>query len=155
MMVARKPWKILVIDDSEVMLARIKRTLLAEGYDVVATTHVVGNARYLPTVDLVLIDYHMPGIDGRSVLESLRSVSTTGPRACKFYVYTSDAAMASRYAELGFDGVVRDKGDFVQLASQLKAFFRLRALQTLRDPGSCDRVKVVDDALVQEARRAK
>ncbi len=72
---------ILVIDDSEVMLSRIRRALEVEGYDVTATTRAVGNARHIPTCDLAIIDNHMPGIDGGTVIASLRSARGLGVKA--------------------------------------------------------------------------
>ena len=86
-----------MIDDSEVMLSRIKKALVAEGYEVTTTTRAVGNARYIPTSDLVIIDYHMPGIDGETVIEALRGSSGRAEHedaaksqksACLFYLYT-------------------------------------------------------------------
>ncbi|MET0593923.1 MAG: response regulator, partial [Polyangiaceae bacterium] len=55
------PRHILVIDDSEVLLSRIKKALVDDGHMVTTTTQTVGNARHLATCDLVIIDYHMPG----------------------------------------------------------------------------------------------
>jgi hypothetical protein len=46
---------VLVIDDSQVMLDRIRRALTTAGYDVTATTQIIGNARYLASCDLLII----------------------------------------------------------------------------------------------------
>jgi len=48
--------RILVIDDSEFVLARVKSVLAAAGYDVQTTTQTVGTGRYLRNCDLVLRD---------------------------------------------------------------------------------------------------
>ena len=127
-----RPYKILVIDDSEVMLTRIKRALLGEGYDVIATSQIVGNARYLPKCDLVILDYHMPGLDGRAVLDSLKAVASTTETSCRFYLYTSDPALCGRSAELGFDGVLAKKGDMDALTHQLRTLFRTWSIRSLR-----------------------
>jgi CheY-like chemotaxis protein len=128
-----KPRKILVIDDSPVMLARIQRTLVAEGYEVIASSQVVGNARHLPTCDLVLIDYHMPGLNGSSVLASLRAVATTMKSKQPFYVYTSDPMIALRFKELGFDGAFAKKGDEAELVRQTRAYFRILEMREARE----------------------
>ena len=128
----KKPRKILVIDDSAVMLERIKRALMGEGYEVIATSQLVGNARHLPTCDLVLIDYHMPGLNGSSVLDSLRSVATTMKGKQPFYVYTSDASVALRYREYGFDGAFSKKGDDQELIRQARAYFRILEMREAR-----------------------
>jgi two-component system OmpR family response regulator len=116
--------RILVIDDSEVVLSRMKRALVAEGYEVLATTQVVGNARHLPTCDLVVIDYHMPGLDGSSVLASLRSLANSMKNVCPLFVYTSDQKIADTHAQLGFDGAFTAKGDERALVRQVAAVFR-------------------------------
>jgi CheY-like chemotaxis protein len=129
----KKPRKILVIDDSPVMLARIQRALAAEGYEVIASSQVVGNARHLPSCDLVLIDYHMPGLNGSSVLASLRAVATTMKSKHPFYVYTSDPMVALRFKELGFDGAFAKKGDETELVRQARAYFRILEMREARE----------------------
>jgi two-component system OmpR family response regulator len=119
-----KPRRIMVIDDSEIMLGRIKRALVSEGYDVIATTHPVGNARHLPTCDLVILDFHMPGLDGSSVVASLRALANSLKNECQLFVYSSDKKVESDYARLGFDGAFISKGDEHALVRQVAAVFR-------------------------------
>jgi two-component system, OmpR family, response regulator len=127
--------RILVIDDSEILLERVKHALEPEGYDIIATTHIVGNARYLPTCDLVIIDFHMPGLDGSSVVSSLRSLANSMKNVCPLFVYTSDEKVEQMYARLGFDGAFTGKGDLRSLVRQVAALFRtidMRAARELR-----------------------
>ena len=124
--------RILLIDDSEAVLARVSATLTAAGYDVVTTSQTVGAGRLLPGCDLVVIDYHMPGIDGRAVLESLRAAVQAWSKKPLFYLYTSDKPLASQYRRLGFDGAFTDKGDLGKLARQVDAALRLVRLKALR-----------------------
>jgi serine/threonine-protein kinase len=125
---------ILVIDDSDVMLSRIRRALEADGYDVTTTTRAVGTARYIPTCDLAIVDYHMPGIDGGTVITSLRAAASSSQReqSCLFYLYTSDPAIAKDYARLGFHGCFVDKGDEDALVRQVRAVFRMLAMRALQ-----------------------
>jgi CheY-like chemotaxis protein len=120
---------ILVIDDSEVMLARIKRALVADGHTVITTTQTVGNARYLGSVDLVIIDYHMPGIDGRAVQEQLRGAAAQLERQPLFYLYTSDPKVTA--LAKGFDGCFTNKGDDNFLIQQVRAVFRLSQIRAM------------------------
>jgi CheY-like chemotaxis protein len=122
---------ILVIDDSEVMLSRIRRALELEGYDVTATARAVGNARHIASSDLIIIDFHMPGIDGGTVIASLRAAATTKGHPCLFYLYTSDKAVARDYRKLGFDGCFTDKGNEESLARQVRAVFRMLQMRQL------------------------
>ncbi len=123
---------ILVIDDSTAMLGEIKTALQAAGYEVVTTTQTVGSARHLGRCDLVMVDYLMPGIDGGTVLASLRSATEAHGRSVLFYLYTSDAAIAARYRQFGFDGCFTEKGDMRSLVRQVRSAFRLRDLMRRR-----------------------
>jgi two-component system OmpR family response regulator len=131
--------QILIIDDSEVLLARIKRVLLHAGYEVIVSTQVVGNARHLTTCDLIIVDYHMPGLNGSTVVESMKAVARSAGRSCAFYVYSSDATITQDYARLGFDGAFASKGDDAELIRQVAAYFRLASMRSLRKAGAAPR----------------
>jgi CheY-like chemotaxis protein len=120
---------ILVIDDSEVMLARIKKALLADGHTVTTTTQTVGNARHLSSCDLVIIDYHMPGIDGFAVQQQLRGAAAQLQRVPLFYLYTSDPSVVPQAK--GFDGCFTNKGDEAALIQQVRAVFRLSQIRAM------------------------
>jgi len=121
--------RILVIDDSQVMLERIQCALVDAGYDVTATTQIVGNARYLASCDLLIIDYHMPGLNGDSVVESLRTIAHSTKHKSQLFLYTSDEKVASNYRALGFDGAFWGKGDESVLVRQVAALFRTLAMR--------------------------
>jgi DNA-binding NarL/FixJ family response regulator len=132
------PRHILVIDDSEVLLSRIKKALVDDGHVVTSTTQTVGNARHLATCDLVIIDYHMPGINGLAVQQAMRAAAAHLDHEPLFYLYTSDRAVAATFAELGFDGAF-PKGDETVLVQQVRAVFRLsqiRAMAQKERPGT-------------------
>lgn len=66
--------KILVVDDSEFMLARI-RQLLADKYDILESNSSISAIKIIAVnrPDLVLLDYEMPICDGKQALEMIRS----------------------------------------------------------------------------------
>lgn len=68
--------KILVVDDSGAMLRNVKGWL-EDSYQVILANSGAMAIKYLSTnrPDLVLLDYEMPIIDGRQVLEMIRSES--------------------------------------------------------------------------------
>lgn len=123
---------ILLIDDSEAVLDESRQALTEAGFRVVATSQTVGVARHLRGCDLVIIDYHMPGLDGRAVLESLKSAAEASGAAPAFYMYTSDSAAGMQARELGFDGVFGQKGSAEALVRQVEAIVRLQRLRQVR-----------------------
>jgi CheY-like chemotaxis protein len=123
--------RILVIDDSEVTLARAGAVLTAGGYDVVTTTNPVGNARHLKTSDLVLVDLHMPGLNGVAVLRSLRAALPAGATTPVFSLFTTDERASIDWQTMGFDGVITQKGLDRALIDQVHAVFRTLRLRAL------------------------
>lgn len=121
--------RILIIDDSEVVLSQMERALSADGYQVTTTAQSVGAARHLVHADLVILDFHMPGIDGQQVLESMRAATRNAERKPIIYLYTTDRELAGRYRALGFDGAFTEKGDTAALVRQVAAAFRLIKLR--------------------------
>jgi two-component system, OmpR family, response regulator len=124
--------RILIIDDSEAVLVRAKNALVAAGFEVITTSQTVGAARHLRSCDLVIVDYYMPGIDGKGVLDSLRHATETRESPPDIYLYTSDTNLGRRGRQLGFDGFFSNKGDDDALVSQVKSALRLRELRLLR-----------------------
>jgi DNA-binding NarL/FixJ family response regulator len=123
---------VLAIDDSEIILAKIKHALEADGVEVVTTTRTVGNARHLVDCDLVIIDFHMPGLDGGEVIASLRAAASASSHPALFYLYTQDPTIAKDYAKLGFDGCLTEKGDEKELVRQVRSAFRMLQMRALK-----------------------
>lgn len=122
--------RLLIVDDSEVLLSGLKASLGLAGFDVKVTTQTVGLGRQLADRDVIIIDYHMPGVKGGDVARSLRSARNP-QTPCELYLYTTDLDMAARYAELGFDGVLLSKGDSRALITQLSAIARRRKIASM------------------------
>lgn len=131
--IAKAPGKhVLIIDDSPVILESARRVLEADGYRVTTTTQTVGAARHLVDCDLALIDFHMPGLDGGSVIQSLRSAASGSGRPCLFYLFTSDQNVAKDYARMGFDGSLTGKGDDGALLRGVRAAFRVLQMRAMK-----------------------
>jgi DNA-binding NarL/FixJ family response regulator len=125
---------ILLIDDSQAVLDELKNVLTQAGFNVVATSQTVGIARHLRHCELVIIDFHMPGRDGKTVLESLKGAAQSIGTTPLFYLYTSDASLGGQYRQLGFDGAFTQKGSADALVRQVEAVFRLQRLRGLSRP---------------------
>ena len=73
--------RVLVIDDDEMMRDLLEAILPMDGYEVNSVgdgeeaVHLVGLS---PSVDLVLMDLHMPGLEGRALITALRSAAPAG-----------------------------------------------------------------------------
>ena len=126
----RKP-SILIVDDSEAVLVQSKRALSDAGYEVITTSQTVGLGSYLSACDLLLIDYFMPGFNGKWVLDSLKQIAKVNGHMPLFYLFTSNVAMAARYSDLGFDGAFSHKGDVEHMVVQVRSALRLRDLRRL------------------------
>jgi DNA-binding NarL/FixJ family response regulator len=121
--------EIVVVDDSYLILDRIRDQLGAEGYRVRTTTGPSAAAKLVEHADLAIIDYHMPGVDGAELLTLLRQSHPQS--ACLYYLYTSDREVAARYERLGFDGAFLRKGEESALVAQVGAVFRTIRMRKL------------------------
>jgi CheY-like chemotaxis protein len=127
---------IVVIDDSEIILERIKTRLEADRYRVVTTAQTVGAARLLRGASLVILDWHMPGMNGADVLASLRAACENSKSRPLFYLYTSDPSVAAAAKNTGFDGSFINKGDDDSLAQQVGAAMRIAKLKARASAGT-------------------
>ncbi len=119
---------VLVIDESLPLLEKVQEHLGAEHYTVYTATDEVHAQAVLDKVGLVIIDFHMPGEDGESMLASLRRVTSGMINAPLLYLHTTDSDTAAGYKQMGFDGVIGMKGNLELLSKQVSAAMRLRRL---------------------------
>lgn len=122
--------KVLVVDDSWVMLDGVRAALAAEGYQVRLASELEVAKRHIATTDLCIVDFHMPGLDGAATARALREALPPDSN-CAFYVYTSDAGVAREFEKHGFDGSFLKKGEPAQLAVQVDAVFRTIRMRRL------------------------
>lgn len=122
--------KVLVIDDSWVVLESVRAALVAAGYTVRVSSEPDAAAKMAAWADLVIVDFHMPGVDGATLLPTLRMhARDAAPRL--YYLYTSDAEVARKYETFGFDGGFLRKGEEKALVPQVDAAFRTIKLRKL------------------------
>ncbi|MBC8069230.1 MAG: response regulator [Deltaproteobacteria bacterium] len=123
--------KIVYIDDNPQDLRQARDALVTAGYEVCTHVSDATSDADVADADIVLIDFHMPGLDGGEVLARLRTVLSPGHRPF-FYLYTSDRSLSGAYRGLGFDGQVILKGNVDALLRQLDAARRAVSLRRMR-----------------------
>jgi CheY-like chemotaxis protein len=116
--------KILYVDDSSAQLDAVKARLTEEGHTVALASDSVSATRLLQGKDIVIIDFHMPGLDGAQLLALLKPLVPPGDRV-SFYLYTSDPAHALAFRKYGFDGAFTRKGSLDDLVVQVHTVGRL------------------------------
>jgi len=98
---------ILVIDDDDLVLSTLTEVLRAHGHQVVEATRgrdglALARAEH---PDLILVDYHMPEMDGLAVVEGLKGDPAT--RSIPVVAFTSGtAADANRLVRAGCIGFI-------------------------------------------------
>jgi CheY-like chemotaxis protein len=98
---------ILVIDDDSLVLGTLTELLRAHGYRVLETTkgHEGLELTRAERPDLILVDYHMPEMDGLAVVGALKSDTMT--RGIPVVAFTSGtAAEANRLVRAGCIGFI-------------------------------------------------
>ena len=118
---------VLFLDDSAAVLNQVAEALFELGYEVHTATSVKQAQQKLARAHIVIIDYHMPEMDGQEAMRLLRRGDRDDTRS--FYLYTTDASVAGSYKELGFDGAFTWKGDMDMLASQLASAARIHLMK--------------------------
>ena len=122
---------ILFFDDSEAALTAVAVELAEHGHEVHTAQTANEAAAVVASCDLIIVDFHMPEIDGAAALRQLKP-RARGEDATLFYLYTADTSVAMSFKELGFDGAFIDKGDVTALPSQVDVAARRLRLRQFR-----------------------
>ncbi len=114
--------KVLIVDDSELILAKITDVLEAEGY-MVHTTSTSEDAfgevlRKRP--DILLLDIMMPGIDGIEICSNLKKNSLTKDIVIIIYSSKKDVELMDLCFKVGADRYVLKSSDTSLLTQTIK-----------------------------------
>ncbi len=123
--------RILVIDDQRANRELARLFLEAVGAEVtegIDGTDGLGLAEALP-YDLILTDFHMPGLNGPELLRAVRAGGGAND-ATPILAYTAEADddVEARTADLGFDGLVRKPVTATELLGAIRAAIAPTAL---------------------------
>jgi CheY-like chemotaxis protein len=114
--------KVLIADDIETGRELIRTVLETSGYDVCEATDGIQALRYARELhpDLIILDLHMPGLDGYGVLAELRRDGKFA--ATPVMALTASAMQGDRQKALnaGFDSYVSKPIPLSQLRQEVE-----------------------------------
>lgn len=117
----RRP-TVLAIDDDPNILEIIKTHLETEGFRVETHAHpaqaLQWYSTYWPQVDLILLDYAMPELNGEAVFEQVRRVN---PQARVLLVTAYGDAVAKKLFQQGLRGYIPKPFYLNQLSRAVRA----------------------------------
>jgi putative two-component system response regulator len=152
--------RILAVDDEESNLLLLRRMLELEGY---TNIHVCADATLVPEMfvtvapDLVLLDLHMPKIDGFELMERLAPLSG-GASDVPFLVLTADATDETkrRALALGARDFLTKPLDRIELLLRVHNLLQVKLLQdqlrgytTVLEDRVVDRTRDLDTARME------
>ena len=119
--------KILVVDDNATALRRMK-SLLSGRYDTYMASSGMNAITFLAQtkVDLILLDYEMPVVDGSQVLEMLKSDPALADIPVMFLTAKSDKESVTRAASLHPEKYLLKSMSPVEILRSIDIFFRER-----------------------------
>ena len=121
--------KILVVDDSGAMLRNVKGWL-EDRYQVILANSGTMAIKYLSTnrPDLVLLDYEMPVLDGKQVLEMIRSEYEFSNIPVMFLTSKNDKESIKNVLDLKPEGYILKTTSPDQIVQMIDEFFVKRKL---------------------------
>ncbi len=126
--------KILVVDDSGAMLRNVKGWL-EEQYQVILANSGAMAIKYLATnrPDLVLLDYEMPVVDGKQVLEMIRSESEFANIPVIFLTSKGDKESVMKVMSLKPDGYLLKTMEPAQIIKSVNDFFERQKINSFNN----------------------
>lgn len=126
-------YRILVVDDSFEMLRKINEWL-GEKYEVTVAKSGAMAIKYLTmeTPDLILLDYEMPVLNGKQVLEMIRSEKDFETIPIIFLTSCNDRAIVMDIAKLRPEGYLLKTMDPERIISEVDSFFAKRKEERFR-----------------------
>ena len=117
--------KVLVVDDSGAMLRNVKGWL-EERYQVILANSGTMAIKYLSTnrPDLVLLDYEMPVLNGKQVLEMIRSESEFSDIPVMFLTSKNDKESIQQVLSLKPEGYILKTTTPEQIVQMIDEFFQ-------------------------------
>ncbi|RYZ06809.1 MAG: response regulator [Myxococcales bacterium] len=121
----RKP-KIVVIDDSEIVLEVSKSALEGAGYEVVTHDRPAGCVALIlhEKPDLVLMDVNMPGLGGDTIVSVLGKAAPTSDTIVLLHSSLSAEVLRSKVSTAGAHGFIQKSGDLFGLVREVARWLK-------------------------------
>src|SRR3954469_12459227 len=125
------PARVLVVEDNEMNMQLVEYLLEEGGYQIVKAASgedALSIARGGEAVDLILMDIHLPGIDGLSVIREMKSDPQTG--SIPILALTAHAMRGDkdRFLEAGCDGYISKPIDVKTFLTSIRSYLRHKAV---------------------------
>jgi CheY-like chemotaxis protein len=119
--------RVLVVEDNDMNMQLVEYLLEEGGYQIVKAAsgeEALSIARGGDPVDLILMDIHLPGIDGLSVVREMKNDVRTS--AIPILALTAHAMRGDkdRFLEAGCDGYISKPIDVKTFLSSIRQFLR-------------------------------
>jgi CheY-like chemotaxis protein len=119
--------RVLVVEDNEMNMQLVEYLLEEGGYQIVKAASgedALSIARGGDPVDLILMDIHLPGIDGLSVIREMKNDPQTG--AIPILALTAHAMRGDkdRFLEAGCDGYISKPIDVKTFLTSIRSYLR-------------------------------
>jgi CheY-like chemotaxis protein len=119
--------RVLVVEDNDMNMQLVEYLLEEGGYSIVKAAsgeEALSIARGGDPVDLILMDIHLPGIDGLSVVREMKADART--RSIPILALTAHAMRGDRdrFLEAGCDGYISKPIDVKTFLSSIRQYLR-------------------------------
>jgi len=119
--------RVLVVEDNDMNMQLVEYLLEEAGYQIVKAAsgeEALSIARTGDPVDLILMDIHLPGIDGLSVVREMKTDAVTS--AIPILALTAHAMRGDkdRFLEAGCDGYISKPIDVKTFLSSIRQYLR-------------------------------
>jgi CheY-like chemotaxis protein len=121
----RKP-KVVVIDDSEIVLEVTRGALEGAGYDVVTHDRPAGCVALIlhEKPDLVLMDVQMPGLGGDTIVSVFAKAQPHGETVVLLHSSLSAEVLRTKAAAAGAHGYIQKSGDLFGLVREVNRWLK-------------------------------
>ncbi|HET7433203.1 MAG TPA: response regulator [Thermoanaerobaculia bacterium] len=121
--------KILVVEDNDMNMQLVEYLLEEGGYDIVKATSgeealAITREHDGPAPDLILMDIHLPGMDGLSVVRAMKSNVRTARIPILALTAHAMRGDKDRFLEAGCDGYISKPIDVKTFISAIEQYMR-------------------------------